>query len=78
VAEKEPEVCWYHDRNSHGKIPAAQYARHYCPKCERCDIIAVCAACADTYERQIKRNGNYPWACETCGSSMQRRLLGRV
>lgn len=72
-------ICWYHDHNSHGKIPATQYARHFCPKCERCDIIAVCKECASAYERNIKRRGNYPWTCESCGwSSMERRLLGKV
>ena len=77
MAGTEPEYCWYHKRIGYNN-PASHYGRHYCPTCERCDIVALCSGCKRNYDQYIERYGNYDWECESCGKTMERRVLGKV
>jgi len=69
--------CWYHKQVS-VIVAAVFYARHYCPSCQRMDIIEICADCAKSYQSWIDIQGNYPWSCEDCGKTMERRVVGRI
>lgn len=69
--------CWYHKRVD-VILLATHYGRHYCPSCERLDIVEICQHCAQNYEDGRERWGNYPWMCETCGATMERRVVGRI
>jgi len=77
MAEKEPEVCWYH-KHIGVTAAASHYGRHYCPSCQRCDIIAICDLCRKAYEAHIRHNGNYPFECPTCKKTMDRRVVGAI
>lgn len=76
--DQKTEYCWYHTRVGRRTEVATHYVRHYCPVCERVEIIAVCKHCHDTVEFYLRDYGNYPWECEHCSANMERRIIGKV
>jgi hypothetical protein len=69
------EVCWYHIS---GEYPATHYVRHYCPSCQKLEIVAVCAICHDYIKSWLERHGKYPWECDGCDGEMERAIVGKV